>query len=203
MSCIRDARPSPRFEMTLARRPLPTTGVGHTHSSRPSPDEHRRTVGTLDRPDRAADNLLDRGESVRRNRNMTRVFALVAVCLVVIPAARADVGARLDRSRAYPGERVRATSGGFYLSLYLAPASTVPQSRRCRGGTAICAPTSLGPPKRKGWVWLGRFFPTRPSFHFRVPAVRPGPYRPVVYCAPCTRGPRGSLIAGDLFFVLG
>jgi hypothetical protein len=134
---------------------------------------------------------------------MVRALVLLAVVLVIVPVAHADIGIKLDRTHARPGERVRATSGAFFLSLYLAPASTVPRPRWCRGGSAICEPTWLGPPKRTGWIWLGRFFPSRPSFHFRVPAVPPGIYRPVVYCAPCVRGPRGSLIAGDRFYVVG
>lgn len=133
---------------------------------------------------------------------MARTLALIAVCLVVVPIARADIGISLDRTRGHPGEVVRASSGAFFLSLYLAPDSAALQPRPCMDGRGICSPTSLGPPQREGWVWLGRFFPTRPSFHFRVPDVRPGAYRPVAYCAPCVRGPRGSLIAGNRFQVL-
>jgi hypothetical protein len=132
---------------------------------------------------------------------MGRVLAVTAAFLVVVATAQADVGVELDKTRARPGERVRATGDPFFLSLYLAPESTVPPLRPCRNG-AICYPTSLGPPKHKGWIWLGRFFPTRDTFHFRVPTVRPGEYRPVVYCAPCVRGRPGSLIAGDRFYVL-
>jgi hypothetical protein len=127
-----------------------------------------------------------------RNSNMGRMLAAVVVCLVLVPMAYADIGIKLDRTHARPNERVRATSSSFFLSLYLAPESTVTGQPR----------TSVGPPKRKDWIWLGRFFLTRPSFHFRVPRVRAGAYRPVVYCAPCVRGPRGSLIAGSRFYVL-
>ena len=114
--------------------------------------------------------------------------------------ARADIAVYLDRWQARPGERVRATSGAFYLSLYLAPTAKVPEPHSCYDGRAVCRPTSLGLPRRPGWVWLGRFFPSRPSFHFRVPAVRAGAYRAVVYCPPCVRGPRGSLIASERVF---
>jgi hypothetical protein len=162
---------------------------------------HSRLVAWTDRPERAWSHL-DVEDRLRRRRGVARALTLIVLCLVVVPAGRDDIGIRLDRTYARPGDRVRAISGEYFLSLYLAPASTVPQPRSCRGGTATCEPTSLGPPKRKGWVWLGRFFPTRPSFHFRVPAVRAGAYRPVVYCAPCTRGRRGSLIAGNRFHVL-
>jgi hypothetical protein len=126
----------------------------------------------------------------------------IASVLVFAPVARADIGVRLDRSSARPGDRVVATSASFFLSLYLVPATLVPQPSSCHQGTAVCAPTSLGPPQRRGWTWLGRFFPNRPRFRFRVPSVAPGVYRPVVYCAPCARGPRGSLISGPTFTVL-
>jgi hypothetical protein len=132
---------------------------------------------------------------------MSRAIVVVAASLLVVASAQADVGVELDKTRARPGERVRATGHPYFLSLYLAPESTVPPLQPCGNGE-LCRPTSLGPPKRKGWIWLGRFFPTRATFHFRVPAVRPGRYRPVVYCAPCVRGPSGSLIAGDRFYVL-
>jgi hypothetical protein len=132
---------------------------------------------------------------------MSRRLLVIAAFLVVTATAQADIGVELDKTRARPGERVRATGDPFFLSLYLAPESTVPPFRPCRNGS-LCYATSLGPPKRKGWIWLGRFFPKRATFHFRVPGVLPGRYRPVVYCAPCVRGPRGSLVAGDRFYVL-
>ena len=131
--------------------------------------------------------------------------ALAAAAFVAVSAiagsAHADVGVTLNHANARPGDRVRATSVRCcYLSLYLVPARLVPKELSCRmrnGVVAGCAPWSLGPPHRPGWVWIGRFFPKRPSFIFRVPPVGPGVYRPVVYCPPCYRGPRGSLIAGS------
>jgi hypothetical protein len=130
------------------------------------------------------------------------LLAAIALALVVAPVAEADIGVRLDRTSGRPGEWVVAQAAPFTLPLYLVPASLVPHATTCHNGTAICAPTSLGAPRRSGWTWLGRFFPTRPRFRFRVPAVAPGRYRPVIYCAPCVRGPRGSLLAGPLFTVL-
>jgi hypothetical protein len=124
------------------------------------------------------------------------VFALLAAA-----SARADVGIVLDRTAARPGDGVRATSASCcYLSLYLVPVQLVPKRTICRlrnGSPAGCEPWSIGPPHRAGWVWIGRFFPRRPSFVFRVPRLRRGLYRPVVYCPPCYRGRRGSLIAGS------
>lgn len=127
---------------------------------------------------------------------MKQCLVIGLLALVLPTEARADITVRLNHWNARPGDQVRATSGAFYLSLYLAPAEAVPPLHECRRG-AICRPTSLGPPRRRGWIWLGRFFPGRPSFLFRVPRVAPGLYRAVVYCPPCVKGPRGSLIAGD------
>jgi hypothetical protein len=132
---------------------------------------------------------------------MRRLLLIGVAALVVIPPASADINVWLDRSSAQPGDVVRATSAGCcYLSLYLVPERLVPNPWHC-SANAICAPFSVGPPHRHGWTWLGRFFPNRRSLWFRVPKVRPGPYRAVVYCAPCYRGPRGSLIAGDRLVV--
>jgi hypothetical protein len=138
--------------------------------------------------------------SPRRTTVYKASIAAVLIALATAPSASADIGVSLDRWSARTGERVRATSGPFYLSLYLTPARSVPPLQKCNNGAAICQPTSLGPPRRAGWVWLGRFFPERPSFHFRVPTVAAGAYRAVVYCPPCVRGPRGSLIASERVF---
>jgi hypothetical protein len=127
------------------------------------------------------------------------VLVALAVAAAVAGTARADIVVTLDRTSARPGDLVRATSSSCcFLSLYLVPAARVPQPGPCpppikSGG---CEPWSIGPPHRRGWTWLGRLFPHRPSVRFRVPNVPAGLYRAVVYCAPCYRGPWGSLIAG-------
>ena len=124
-------------------------------------------------------------------------FTVVALATGV---AHADVTVTLDRTVVHPGDRVRASSANCcYLSLYLVPERLVPAPTRCsvRGAAAVCAPSSVGPPHRRGWRWVGRFFPRRPSFSFRIPELAAGRYRAVVYCAPCYRGPRGSLIVGS------
>src|SRR4051794_30271549 len=133
---------------------------------------------------------------------MRRGWLAVPCALVALAtgAARADVTVTVDRTVVHPGDRVRATSADCcYLSLYLVPERLVPGPVRCtvRRTDAICAPSSVGPPHRRGWRWVGRFFPHRPTFAFRIPAIPAGPYRPVIYCAPCYRGPRGSLIVGS------
>jgi hypothetical protein len=124
-----------------------------------------------------------------------RLLVTTFIALAAAPCAAADVGVVLDRTSARPGDRIVATSSSCcFNSLYLVPARLVPAPRKC-GSRAICTPSSVGPPRRPGWTWLGRFFPSRPSFAFL--AAAPGDYRAVVYCPPCSRGPRGSLIAGQ------
>jgi hypothetical protein len=127
---------------------------------------------------------------------------LAAACIAAFLSstiASAAIGVSLNRTHARVGDRVRADvgAGWGYLSLYLAPDSEVSDVGSCPPGyTGSCAPWSIGPPHERDWVWIGRFFPRRPSFVFAVPRLRPGLYRPVVYCAPCYRCAYGSLIAG-------
>jgi hypothetical protein len=133
---------------------------------------------------------------------MRSSLAAVAVVALIVPSlARADFTVTLDQTSARPGDLVRATSSSCcYLSLYLVPAARVPQAGACPPGTRAsggCEPWSIGPPHGNGWIWVGRFFPQRPSFVFRVPRIPLGVYRPVVYCPPCYRGSYGSLIAGS------
>ena len=104
---------------------------------------------------------------------MLRMIAVgAAAVLLAAPAARAAVTIRLDRTSGRPGDVVRATSSNCcFLSLYLVPARLVPEPYPCElrnGASAMCAPASTGSPRRRGWTWHGRFFPTRASFHFRV-----------------------------------
>ncbi len=47
----------------------------------------------------------------------------------------------------------------------------------------------------------GRVLPvTFGTIRFRVPRVAPGRYKVFVYCEPCYRGRRGSLITDDRIF---
>jgi hypothetical protein len=127
------------------------------------------------------------------------VVVVGVIGLALAPAAAADVSPRLDATVVRLGELVRVTVGTpVALPVYLVPARLVPRPVRCRRG-ATCEPWSVGPPHRAGWTWLGRVFPRRNVLAFRP--RRGGEYRVVVYCAPCYRGPRGSLIASNLLRV--
>jgi hypothetical protein len=89
------------------------------------------------------------------------------------------------------------------LPLYLVAAKDAPPVRSCRlrnGSPATCAATSLGPPHGGKYHRVGTLNVRHANtvhVSFQVPRLAPGRYVYVLYCGPCTRGPRGSLIAFD------
>jgi hypothetical protein len=95
----------------------------------------------------------------------------------------------------------RGSSG---MPVLMIPAWLAPERYSCRGG-AVCEPYSIGTPSRRPWIRLGRMSgPILPvtfgTIRFRVPRVAPGRYKIFVYCEPCYRGRRGSLITDDRIF---
>jgi len=95
----------------------------------------------------------------------------------------------------------RGSSG---MPVLMIPAWLAPKRYSCRGG-AVCEPYSVGAPSRPPWLRLGRMsgrvLPvTFGTIRFRVPRVAPGRYKVFVYCEPCYRGRRGSLITDDRIF---
>jgi hypothetical protein len=130
---------------------------------------------------------------------------------VLALAAPAAAGPFLDWSRparAHVGELVQLQGGAgvrmyALLPLYLVPARKAPPLRTCRlrnGDPATCPSTSVGPPR--GGVYhrvatLNVRHANTVRVRFRVPRLAPGRYVYVLYCGPCRRGPRGSLIAFD------
>jgi hypothetical protein len=143
-----------------------------------------------------------------RNRRIPivrRVFLLSGALFAVLCAsARADVGPpRLSPSAGKPGQIIggRGPSG---MPVLMIPAWLAPKRYSCHVG-AVCEPYSVGPPSRRPWVRLGRMsgrvLPVRfGTIRFRVPRVAPGRYKVFVYCEPCYRGRRGSLITDDRIF---
>ena len=87
------------------------------------------------------------------------------------------------------------------LPLYLVSAGDAPRLHPCKlrsGSPATCPTTSIGPPRggryhRIATLNVRHANTIRVSFH--VPHLAPGRYIYVLYCGPCWRGPRGSLIA--------
>jgi hypothetical protein len=89
------------------------------------------------------------------------------------------------------------------LPLYLVSARAAPPLLTCRlrnGSAAICPTTHLGPPQGGRYhriATLNVRHANTVRVSYRVPRLAPGRYVYVLYCGPCWRGPRGSLIAFD------
>jgi hypothetical protein len=106
--------------------------------------------------------------------------------------ASAAVFAELLRTSAHRGEavpaRVDSWTATHHPPLYLVPA---------RSSTTFA--TMKGAPKRAPYVRLrdidwGTSNGSIAKIRFRVPNMKRGSYRLVVYCEPCTTGPLGSLL---------
>ena len=92
-----------------------------------------------------------------------------------------------------PRAYLRGTGDGSGLPFYLVPERFAPLGHRCHGN-GFCAARTKRPPRRP-YVFIGRLRRTRDfyakqHFRFRVPMVRPGRYKVVIWCKPCG----GSLI---------
>jgi hypothetical protein len=117
-------------------------------------------------------------------------------------SASADIGLlNVSRTSAPPGAVVSVTYAGYghpwpRYPVYFVPATRAPKLVACQRG-AICDPRASRPPNHAPYTLLGRirYGPSGTgTLHFRVPNLRAGSYRFVLYCAPCYRGPDGSLI---------
>ena len=139
-----------------------------------------------------------------------RLLALGALwalgALALTASAAADIGlVSIDRTSGRPGTRVVARFGGYdrqwpRMPVYLIATPWNPQTPAC------CEPRVRHAPRGGRFTFLGRIHygpPQRGRFVFRVPRLRPGTYALVVYCAPCYKGPDGSLIStGPRFRIL-
>ena len=119
---------------------------------------------------------------------------MLVVLALVASTARADVGlVSISRVSGRPGTSVVARFGGYDREWPRMPLYLVASSKAPRG-----SPKVANAPKRWPYIVLGRVHfapPFRGRLRFRVPRVRAGAYRFVLYCAPCYRGPGGSLIS--------
>jgi hypothetical protein len=112
----------------------------------------------------------------------------VATALFAASPAQADVGATIAATTVHRGGHLRGTGNGSGLPLYLVPERNAPLVYRCHGN-GFCAPRTKRPP-RPPYVFLGRLRRTRDfyaiqHFRFRVPMVRSGRYKVVMWCLPC------------------
>ena len=139
---------------------------------------------------------------------MGRLTIGVAVAVAALASTgRADVGLfSISRTSGRPGDRVVARFVGYHrqwprFPVYLVPAPRNPQIPVC------CNARVRHPPRGGRFTFLGRIHygpPQRGRFNFHVPRLRPGTYGFVIYCAPCYKGPDGSLIStGSRFRIRG
>jgi hypothetical protein len=131
--------------------------------------------------------------------------------VALVLATPAGAGPFLDWSRparAHVGDLIRVQAGAgvrmyALLPLYLVPMRDAPPRRQCslrNGHPATCPTTSVGPPRGGAYhrvATLNVRHANTVHVAFRVPRLKPGRYVYVLYCGPCWRGPRGSLIAFD------
>jgi hypothetical protein len=107
------------------------------------------------------------------------VIVGVAAALVAVPAAYADVYVIVENTTVHRGGYLRGTGDGSRLPFYLVPRRLAPSDG-----------THVKRPPRRPYVFLGRLRRTRnfyatQRFRFRVPMVRPGKYKVVIWCRPC------------------
>lgn len=139
----------------------------------------------------------------------TQISVSVAAVFLVL-ALPAGAGPFLDWSRpsvARVGDVVHVQAGAgirmyALLPLYLVAAKETPPLHPCElrdGHTAVCPSTSPGPPRGAARyhriATLNVRHANTVDVPFRVPHLGPGRYVYVLYCGPCWRGPRGSLIS--------
>jgi hypothetical protein len=87
----------------------------------------------------------------------------------------------------------------------IVPRAMAPQLGECGTGP-VCTPSTLGPPRRAPWSFLGRAVPPpggndpsdggpRYLLSFEIPDLRPGSYVYEIWCGACVKGDRGALIS--------
>ena len=130
---------------------------------------------------------------------MKAIAGLLGMLLVCAAPAAADVGLLVRTATAVPGERLTVYGPCGRMPVYLVRGSSP------RGTTFLARPPGspyrfLGRMRCTGRVHFVGDFPDGDwsswtgFLRFRVPDVRPGRYRLLIFCAPCRRGPGGSLI---------
>ena len=136
---------------------------------------------------------------------LAALAASVGALILVAGAAAGPFLGHASRTRARPGDIVRVQAGAgvrmyALLPLYLVPAARAPHPDACtlrNGSPATCEASAPGPPRggifhRVGTVNVRHR--NEETITYVVPPLRPARYVYVLYCGPCTRGSRGSLI---------
>jgi hypothetical protein len=125
-------------------------------------------------------------------RSVPILCTLGVAAAVAAPRAGADTAVlSVSPTSARSGDFVEVRAGSYKrqsirMPLYLVPRDKVPRFRR-----------SVGAPRGEPYTFVGLLdFRERRTvrMRFRVSRVAPGLYAFVIYCDPCARGKRGSLI---------
>jgi hypothetical protein len=145
------------------------------------------------------------------------LIGLATLALIFPAEAAADIGiVGVAPTHARPGDPIRVTAQGYLgmtswpYPVVMVEAHRAPQPYSCMQGTAICEPSilpaALGRPPFivVGWImhWQ-RIAPLgaqqgRATLIFRIPRVPAGRYVFGLFCSPCARGPKGSVIVADV-----
>ncbi len=135
-------------------------------------------------PDRAAPFLVA----------LVMMLVVAALAVVFADAAHGAVFARLLRTEGHVGDLVPAEVDAWTATrhppLYLIPAAVSAEFTTTRG-----APRGLPYIRLRRMRWGGSGS-AKVTIHFRVPRVKRGRYRLVIYCESCTSGAWGSVIEG-------
>jgi hypothetical protein len=107
------------------------------------------------------------------------VILALAAALVAAPAAYADIYVIVANTTVHRGGYLRGMGDGSRMPFYLVAKRLAPAEG-----------DRLNHPPRRPYVFLGRLPRTRnpyatQHFRFRVPRVRPGRYKVVIWCRPC------------------
>jgi hypothetical protein len=126
---------------------------------------------------------------------------LVGAAMIAPPTASADIDIdQISRKTATPGQLVRVTAAGFVGSTpWVAPIVMLPASGASRVSQRMYSSRLLRPPYRlvgtiRRWHGQTRNRHAWGYVVFRVPRAKPGRYVFGLFCPPCVRGPKGSLI---------
>jgi hypothetical protein len=131
------------------------------------------------------------------------LVAVIAAALAAVfaPTAHGAVFARLLRTEAHVGDlvpaEVDAWTATHHPPLYLISAAASSEFTTTRG-----APRRL-PYIRLRHIRWGRSGSSKATIRFRVPTVKPGRYRLMIYCESCTAGPLGSVIGSVNTLLVG
>jgi hypothetical protein len=118
--------------------------------------------------------------------------AVVALALCMVPVAHADLFFVVNQKTVKIGGVLTGDGNGGGMPVLLVPAAIAPLPFAC-GRNALCTPQSALRPGPPNYIPLGNFHTkarTEQGFRLRVPHVKPGAYKVVVWCRPCG----GSLI---------